>query len=407
MKIILVKYSTLIFLGVLAACLVNWRCQTDNPDKNRINPVHYSLDQFCMGADLSYINQIEDHGGVYRDSGKAMDPYRIFRNHGANLVRLRLWHHPTWTRGVYGPSGTQFYSDIHDVEISMHRAKDLGMGVDLDFHYSDTWADPGNQKPPAAWNHITDLTVLEDSVYHYTYNVLEYLNSLGLMPEMVQIGNEINCGLLITRPNDSFPDLNSCNGKWENLGKVINAGIRAVRDVSSNAAVKTKILLHIADPKNLQWWFDNITGAGQVSDFDVVGFSYYPLWHTSIPFSRLPDAVRTAVNRYHKKVMILETAYPWTGKNADTYANQFSNQSPLAGYAFTPEGQHKWLTDVTQNLINAGLSGIVYWEPGWITSGMKDLWGTGSSWENCTFFDFDGNTLPSIDYMNQPYTFPQ
>ena len=384
----------------------------DNPDTNQTTGnndsiIFYSLDKFCMGADLSYANQIEDHGGVYKDSGEVRDPYVIFKDHGTNLVRLRLWHTPTWTKEVYGAAGTQMYSDLADVEKSMQRAKDQGMAVDLDFHYSDTWADPGNQQPPAAWKNITDLGVLKDSVYNYTYKTLQYLNSKGLMPEMVQIGNEINCGMLITGTNPGFPDLNACNGNWKNLGDVINEGIRAVRDVSANSTVKSLVLLHVADPKNVQWWFDNITSQGKVTDFDVVGFSYYPIWHTTVSFNDLPALITTIKNRYNKKVMILETAYPWTASGDDNYTNSFGSQTPLQGFPYTVTGQYDLLKTLTQNLIQAGGYGIIYWEPDWITSQMKDLWGTGSSWENNTFFDFNGNTLPSINYMTYPYDFPK
>jgi len=119
-----------------------------------------------MGADLSYVNQILDHGGIYKDSGEIRDPYRIFRENGTNLVRLRLWHNPVWTKEVYGDQGTQLYNDLADVEKSIEAAKTQGMAVLLDFHYSDTWADPGKQIPPAAWKNIRDLDVLRDSVYH-------------------------------------------------------------------------------------------------------------------------------------------------------------------------------------------------------------------------------------------------
>ncbi len=392
---------------IIAIVLVSCNRKENNDSGAGENKIFYTTDQFVMGADLSFANQIEDHGGVYKDSGMVRDPYQIFKNHGTNVVRLRLWHTPTWTKEVYGSAGTQLYSDIHDVEKSIRRAKDLGMEVCLDFHYSDTWADPGNQIPPEAWKNITDLNVLKDSVYQYTYKTLSYLNSKSLMPEMVQIGNEINCGMLITDTLQGFPKLNSCNGYWKNLGDVINEGIQAVRDVSNQSVIHPKVLLHVADPKNVDWWFDNIMSTGMVSDFDVIGFSYYPLWHTAISYYNITVTVADLVKKYHKKVMILETAYPWTKENADNYANQFSNQPPVSGFPFTIDGQKNFLLDLTQQMINVGLSGIIYWEPDWITSQMKDPWGTGSSWENCTFFDFEGNTLSSIDYMTYPYVFPQ
>ena len=385
-------------------------CKKDNPVPAEEKPVqvseyvYYQPDEFAMGVDLSYVNQVEDHGGTYRDSAQIRDPYRIMKEHGANFIRVRLWHNPTWVRDVYGGGNIPLYSGLADVEKTIQRAKDWGMAVNLDFHYSDTWADPGNQIPPKAWQDITDLQVLKDSVYNYTFSVLSKLNAAGLMPEMIQIGNETNCGMMMTETKAGFPNLNACDGHWQELGAVINSGIKAVRDVEANSTVKTKVALHVADPKNLDWWFGNIIAAGEVTDFDILGMSYYPLWHTTISFNDLPPLITQLKNAYLRKVMILETAYPWIAGGSDSYNNLFGGQTPLTGYPFTPAGQSQFLIDLTQKVMNAGGSGIMYWEPAWISSQMKDPWGTGSSWENCTFFDFNGNTLPAIDFMRQPYT---
>ena len=111
---------------------------------------YYTPSQFVMGADLSYATQIEDHGGVYLDSSKVRDPFLIMKEHGANLVRVRLWNDPEWVRLVYGSQQTPLYSGFADVLKTIQRAKTLGLAVDLEIHYSDTWADPGTQIPPAA-----------------------------------------------------------------------------------------------------------------------------------------------------------------------------------------------------------------------------------------------------------------
>lgn len=101
--------------------------------------------------------------------------------------------------------------------------------------------------------------------------------------------------------------------------------------------------------------------------------------------------------------MILETAYPWTTDANDEYNNLFSNQAPLDGYPFTEKGQHDLLVKLVQEVRDGGGQGVIYWEPAWISSEMKDLWGTGSSWENCTFFDFEGNKHLGIEFMNYDY----
>jgi len=362
--------------------------------------------EFYFGADLSYANQILDYGGVYKDGGEVKSPYRIFKDRGVSLVRLRLWHNPAWTKTVYIPAADQMYNDILDVAKAIQLSKEQGLEVLLDFHYSDTWADPGNQTIPAAWQDVKTMEVLKDSVYNYTLKTLQYLEDRNLMPEFVQIGNETNCGMLSTSVPEGFPACNVCNGNWANAGALINRAIDAVKDVSASSVIKTQIMLHVADPKNVEWWFDSITNTskGNVSDFDIIGFSYYPLWHTTVSLDQLSDKVSVFRTKYSKEVMILETAYPWTTASDDDYNNLFSNEPAIAGYPKTKQGQADILKKITQEMIDGGGVGVIYWEPAWISSSMKDLWGTGSSWENNTFFDFDGNTIEGIEYMKYAYT---
>src|SRR5687768_4575905 len=149
---------------------------------------------FYFGVDLSYVNEMEDCGAAYRVNGVDTDPYKIFEEHGANLVRLRLWHTPSWYDDLN--DGIR-YSDFNDVRLSIMRAKAEGMDVLLDFHLSDTWADPSHQVIPAAWLPVVDnLPALQDSVYNYIYSTLGKLATEGLLPEIVQIGNETNKGIL-------------------------------------------------------------------------------------------------------------------------------------------------------------------------------------------------------------------
>lgn len=371
-------------------------CSSDDKDNPPVEP---DDTEFFFGADLSYVNQILDKGGVYKVQNVTQDPYKIFADHGTQLVRLRLWHNPVWTKEVYSEEGTQFYNDILDVGKSISRARSEGMKVLLDFHYSDRWADPSNQKIPAAWTNISDVGVLADSVYNYTLKTLTYLNSKNLLPEFVQVGNEINCGMLISDAPAAFPDLNVCEGKWVDQGIILNAAIRAVRKASEGSAAQSRVILHVADPENVEWWFDNITTNASVTDFDVIGFSYYPLWHTTVPVSDLSAKISLFRSRYSKGVMILETGYPWTTDANDSYNNHFGSEPAIAGFPKTPQGQYDMLVKLTQEVRAGGGIGIIYWEPAWISSGMKDLWGTGSSWENCAFFDFDGNAGKAFDFI--------
>lgn len=362
-------------------------------------PVALTQPDFYVGADLSYVNQILDHGGIYKETGEVKSPYAIFSDHGTNLVRLRLWHNPAWTKGVYGPQGTQLYNDLHDVTKAIALSKQHGMKVLLDFHFSDMWADPGRQEIPKAWEDITELDVLSDSVYRYTKRTLESLEAKGLMPEFVQVGNETNCGMMYSNAKSSFPKLNGCEGHWSNLGEVYKSAIRAIREVSETSTVKTKIIIHVADPKNVEYYFDNLTATGKVSDFDIVGFSYYPIWHTTVGLDDVSESVKTFRTKYNKDIMILETAYPWSSGQDDNYHNLWGAETPIAGYPYTVEGQTKMMQKIASELREGGGIGMIYWEPAWISSDTKDLWGQGSSWENNTFFDFDGNVLSSIDYF--------
>ena len=315
----------MIMMLLCMLCYVS--CKDDSVEEPPIeNPAE---EDFYFGADLSYVNQILDHSGVYKDEGTVQDPYKIFKDHGANVIRLRLWHNPVWTKQVYGASGTQLYNDLADVSKSIAIAKVQGLSVLLDLHYSDSWADPGKQEVPAAWKDIKNINVLKDSVYNYTYKIFQYFANNALIPELVQIGNETNCGMLYTNAAAEFPACNVCNGEWQRLGIVVNSAIKAVKDATEASTIKTKILLHVADPKNVDWWFTNMTDAskGNVRDFDMIGFSYYPLWHTTVPVDQLSHNVSSFKNKYAKGVMILETAYPWTAAADDNSSLKDSHQN--------------------------------------------------------------------------------
>lgn len=390
--------KVLLSVTVIVGMLGFGACKEDPvtpPDPDRV--------EFLFGADLSYVNQVLDYGGEFKAGGVVTNPYKIFKDNGTNLVRLRLWHNPVWTKEVYGDDGTQFYSDIKDVEKAIGLARQEGMQVLLDFHYSDTWADPGNQKIPAAWTDIKSISVLKDSIYNYTFKTLNYLKSKSLLPEFVQIGNETNCGMLYSDAPSGFPSCNGCDGQWSNLRTVIKSGIQAVRDVED--ASKIKVILHVADPRNVDWWFTNVVNAGEVVDFDIIGFSYYPIWHTTVPILQVSTSVASFKNKFNKDVMILETAYPWTTDGNDAYTNIFGGQTPVGGFPYTNQGQLDMMKILTQEVIDGGGIGIIYWEPAWITSDMKDLWGTGSAWENNAFFDFNGELNSGIQFMTHDYNF--
>ncbi len=354
----------------------------------------YNWDKFVMGADLSYVNMILDRGGRYQDSGQVRDPYQIFKAHGTNLVRIRLWHSPAWQAGL---NDGKIYNDLADVVLAIRRSKAAGMAVNLDLHYSDRWADPAHQETPEAWKNL-NYNQLKDSVYAYTAHILHYLHQLSLVPEIIQIGNETNQGML-------FPLGKVVDNNFQPFADLLKEGIRAVRDFSKTSTIKPLILIHVAQLQHAAWWTNGVMQLGGVRDVDIIGLSHYFNWSTVQSFEEINSIISSLKAKYGKKVMIVETAYPWTTNNADSYPNIISGDKGFSNYGVSPMAQLNYMQDLTQAIITGGGSGIMYWEPGWITSSLQDGWGTGSSWDNNTFFDFKGDPLPVFRFMTHNYKF--
>ncbi len=387
----MIKY--LPFLLLIFACQKT-KMTPQNPIDNN-NGRYYKPEKFVMGGDLSYINQIEDSGGKFKDSSVIKEPFKLLKDRGMNCVRVRLWHKPDWSTKLNAKG--LIYSGLEDVTKTIQRAKARGMVVNLDLHYSDTWADPHNQKLPKAWEKL-DFETLKDSVYQYTFAVLKHLEAKNLTPEMIQIGNENNPGML-------FPHGEVKGNNWKPFCTLLQSGIKAVRDFSKTSTIKPKIILHVAQFHDATWWAEGVIEKGSVTDFDILGISHYYKWGTINNFKAIENIIRSLRVKYSKDIMVVETAYSWSNTGADKYNNIMSSDVPIEGYEISPEGQKRYMKDFTQTIISAGGSGIMYWEPAWITSPMKDLWGTGSSWENNTLFDFEGNTLPAMDFMTEKYVF--
>lgn len=381
-------------LVLLLTVLITTGCKDKENGDQTLKRVYYTHDQFSMGADLSYVNQILDYGGIYRDSSVVTDPYVIFKKYGANTIRFRLWHNPQWTREVYSPAIANMYNDFEDVKRGIQAAKAQGMAVSLDFHYSDGWADPAKQVPPAAWEGLS-LTDLHDSIYNYTLKTLDKLEAANAMPEFVQTGNEMNPGFLLPQGN-----------RWDNKADfvyLINGAIKAVRDAAVSSIIKPKIIIHIAQPENAIYWFEGMAAAG-LTDYDIAGISYYYLWST-VSIDSVSDYIADIKALTGKDVMVVETAYPWTLNNADSYNNILGTDKLTVAYPASQTGQYNYLVKLTQEIIEGGGKGLHYWEPAWITSDMKDSWGTGSAWDCNTLFDFSGNVIKGMDYMTYSYTF--
>jgi arabinogalactan endo-1,4-beta-galactosidase len=273
------------------------------------------------------------------------------------------------------------------------RIKAQGMKLLVDFHYSDTWADPGTQTKPAAWAGHS-YSQLKTDVYNHTYDVLNALKAQGTTADMVQIGNEINGGMLWSEGStDNFAQ----------LAGLLNSGYDAAKAVSSS----TVVALHLAkggDLTGTRWWFDTALANGV--KFDAIGLSYYGYWHGSLyDFQTTLD---DAASRYAKPVFLAETAYPFRLDSDDALTNQIDTTAELvSGYAATTTGQSNWLRDV-MNVVEAvpngrGL-GVFYWEATW-TAVTGNGWDpadstSGNGWENQALFGFDDKALPAMSLFS-------
>ena len=331
-----------------------------------------------MGADISSLKKSEDVGGVYRDEhGAPKDALVILKEHGMNYARLRLW--------VNSPDG--YHGKTQLLEMAM-RLKALDIKLLVDFHYTDTWADPGKQPKPAAWQWL-DFEALKKALYEYTFEICDSLVRQGTPADMVQVGNEIHNGMV-------WPEGSNAQN-FKGLAALIREGIRAVRDSSPTS----RIMLHLAEgAKNplFRGWFDAILAEG-ITDFDVIGVSYYPYLHG--PLADFQFNLNDLALRYHRDLVVVETAYPFTLENDDDTENIECDL--LEGYPATPGGQSKMLEKIIE-IIRAvpekrGL-GFFWWDATW-TAVKGNGWDAehpelGNNWENQALFDFDDKALPAM-----------
>ncbi|WP_341676799.1 arabinogalactan endo-1,4-beta-galactosidase [Niveibacterium sp. SC-1] len=244
---------------------------------------------FAQGADVSWVDQQESAGyKFYSSAGVATDPFVLLKNIGVNAIRLRVWVNPSggWNNGA-------------DVLYKAKRAAAQGQRIMIDFHYSDSWADPGQQTKPAAWSSHS-YSQLQTDVYQHTYDTLNYLKTNGITVEWVQVGNEINSGML-------WPEGSTSN--FSNLAGLINSGYNAVKAVYPSALV----VLHLAngyDNAVFRWFFDGVKTAG--AKWDVIGMSHYPpaaSWSTYN--TNISTNMADMVSRYGKPVVVAEVGMDW------------------------------------------------------------------------------------------------
>ncbi|NLP35718.1 MAG: glycosyl hydrolase [Clostridiales bacterium] len=355
---------------------------------------------FIKGMDISMLKELEDLGVAYYTAQRVKkDCLDILKEYDVNAIRLRIWNHPYDVEmNPYG-GGTNDYNTTRDLA---KRVVEKGMDFFLDFHYSDFWADPGKQIPPKSWVNM-GWEELGEAVYQYTYETINNLKKENLMPNMVQIGNEITNGLLW--PIGKLSNV-------ENMAHLLNAGIQATKDVSK----EIKIMLHLDDGGNnalYRRWFDSILP--YELDFDVIGLSYYPFWHGTLEdlSYNLNDISKT----YNKDVIVAETAYGFTTKEYGSEAAIFSDElAEKVPYEVSPEGQAHFMNDLMKVIKEVGGErglGFFYWEPGWVPT-PKSFWASEigkeyikddcsgeNAWANLALFDFEGVALPALEAIRK------
>lgn len=362
----------------------------------QVNPIENLSTDFIKGADVSIMPELERNGTKFYDNGIEQDGLTILKNHGVNWIRVRIWNNPY----VVGPEGVGGGNTDEAKAIEMaKRAKALGMKVLVDFHYSDFWVDPGQQKKPDAWKNDSGDKLVDD-VYAYTAKVMQDFNAQGVTPNMVQVGNELNNGMLW--PEAQLTEDNPNGYKF--LAKLLNAGLQAVHDNDKDNKVKTMIHLAGVDVNLYHTFFDNLIVKNKVNDFDIIGMSFYPFWHGTM--DDLKNTMNDVSAKYNKDVIAVETAFGYTLEDADFEKNNFgTNEEKVGGYKATVQGQATGLRDVMATVAsvndNRGL-GIFYWAPDWVINekvGWKSN-GGGNGWDNLTLFDTKGNALESMDTFN-------
>ena len=300
---------------------------------------------FAKGADISWLTQMESSGRkFYNSAGTEMECMALMKSLGMNTVRLRVWVNPT-------PA----WNNSADVVAKAARAKALGLRIMIDFHYSDSWADPGKQTKPAAWAG-QDITGLKNSVAAHTTTVLNDLKNNGITPEWVQVGNETNNGML-------WPE-GRASTSMNSFAQLVNAGYDAVKAVFPTA----KVIVHVSngwDSSLFRWMFDGLTA--NVTKYDVIGMSLYPSatnWSTFN--SQCLANMNDMVARYGKEVMVVEVGMPWD--NADACKSFLSDL----------------ITKTISVTANKGL-GVLYWEPQ-----------AYNGWQAYTLGAFDNSGKPTI-----------
>jgi arabinogalactan endo-1,4-beta-galactosidase len=324
--------------------------------------------QFAVGADVSFLASAEQQGIVFKENGVPKPVLEILKDHGYNWIRLRIFVHPT-----------DLPNNLDYTIALAQRAKKLGFRILLDFHYSDTWADPGKQFIPVAWKSLKHKELV-DQVFAYTRDTIAAFRDAGVMPDMVQTGNEITNGMLW--PDGKLPD------NWDHFADLLRAAIGGV-DAGRGNLPRPVMMIQIersGEPNEAIAFFDKLNSYNL--PWNVIGLSYYPRWHGTI--AQLRQTLHDLSFRYGKPIIVVETAYNWTpgdfiGKKTD--------------FPESPEGQKAFLQAVDKAVRETprGLGrGVFWWEPAV----------AGGPIAGRALFDDKHNALPAITAFDNDERIP-
>jgi len=344
---------------------------------------------FLKGGDISELPRLEYYGAKFYDSGIEKDCLQIMKDRGCNFARIRMYNDPGNTNfypaNQLDPLGWQ--NPARTLALCQ-RAKAMGMQIQLSFHYSDYWSNPGTQYKPHDWEGLS-FSALSNTLYSYTRSYMIQLRNADIVPEFVSLGNEIRGGIL-------FPDgANTNTAGWNNLANLLKGGIAAVKSISPT----TKIMIHIdkVDASNVNWFFGNLQS--RAVPYDIVGCSYYPFW-TDLTTEQARAEIDSFYGNFNKPVMIMETGYRWRATTCNGSGGQLSDNGPEF-FPSTQQGHKNFMLKMFNDLklVNSGnCIGILYWDPIFIcVPGQGWQNGQPNVVANTTLFDFTGNALPSFD----------
>lgn len=337
---------------------------------------------FLAGGDLSHLPLVERRGVVYREQGRPAEPLAMLKNRGVNCIRLRLWtsSEEDAAKDPYAHGNT-----LAATVAMAKRVKQAGMQVLLDFHYSDTWADPAHQRKPTAWEGLS-FPELEQRMREYNRVSIAAFRAADVMPAYVQIGNETPMGFVWPEGKVDQPE------KWAQLAKLIRAARQGISEAAGDAM--PKIILHLdrgGDWGTTQWFFDALLKEQPQVQFDIIAESYYPFWHGDL--GKLRTCLTNCVARYGKSVLVVETAFPWMTTTWDGKAI-----APINGIAPGPAGQVTFVEEVGRvlaELPDGKGMGIVWWGAEFVaTQGFNC-----DGFDGRSFFDREGNILPVVDAL--------